>query len=73
VASKVLVLDADILLGPRVIVRVAILEDAVVILEVSPTSLAGIAVPTPILVHGVGIGSVEVVGASPMPYMFPVV
>ncbi|KAH0848265.1 hypothetical protein FOPE_02435 [Fonsecaea pedrosoi] len=30
----------------------------------APTSLAGIAEPTPLLVHGVGIGNVEVFGSS---------
>lgn len=55
----------------RLIVRVAALEESV-ILEASPTSLAGMAVPTPLLVHGAGIGSVEVLGDSPGEYMFPV-
>jgi hypothetical protein len=67
-----LLMDTDMLVDSRVTVRVAVLEDAV-ILDVSPTSLAGIAIPTPLLVHGVGIESIEVLGGSPTPYMFPVV
>lgn len=53
-ASTLLLMDVDILLDGRVIVRVAVPDDAV-ILDVSPTSLAGMAIPTPLLVHGVGI------------------
>lgn len=39
-----------------------------------PSTLAGIAEPTPVLVHGVGIGIVDVSGImdDPLEYMLPV-
>lgn len=70
--STVLPGDADVLFDKRLIVRVGVLKDAVR-LEVSPTSLAGMADPTPLLVHGVGIESVAVLSASLTPYMLSVV
>ena len=46
----------------KVVLEVTVAAFAAVV--VAPSSLPGMAVPTPLLVHGVGIGSWEVSGLS---------